>query len=214
MWGIRVVGAVVLASIVGGVCGMARPSHAEEGNVGTEDPEISAVSRWVVSVRGGAVQGTQDHVSNGSPALGGAGSVQLLYQFNPHVRLGLTVDGQQQALNLKGGNGTFGDLFTVAVMPTMEMRPFLTTAAIPYVSVGLGMNFNMFSTESGVPALDYNNTFAARIAGGVDVPLTAHWSFNTEVAWRLNKGEWTQLGGSGRYDATAVLGLIGIRYLF
>ena len=214
MWGIRVVGVVVLLLIFGGVCGMAQPTYAEEGDVGTEVPEVSSASRWVFSVRGGVVQGTQDHVSNGSPSLGGAGSVQLLYQFNPHVRFGVTVDGQQQALDVKGGRGKFGDLFTVAVMPTMEMRPFLTTVAIPYLSVGLGMNFNMFSAESGVPALDYNNTFAARIAGGVDVPLTAHWGLNTEVAWRLNKGEWTQLGRSGPYDATAVLGLMGIRYLF
>lgn len=214
MWGIRVVGMVVALSIFGGICGMARPTHAEESDAGAAVPEVSVESRWVFSVRGGVVQGTQDHVSNGSPALGGAGSVQLLYQFNPHVRFGLTVDGQQQTLEVKGGNGTFGDLFTVAVMPTMEMRPFLTSTVIPYLSVGLGMNFNMFSAESGVPALDYNNTFAARIAGGVDVPLTAHWSLNTEVAWRLNKGEWTQLGRSGSYDATAVLGLVGIRYLF
>ncbi|MCW5799148.1 MAG: hypothetical protein KIT40_11640 [Nitrospira sp.] len=214
MWGIRLVGMFVGLSIIGGMCGMARPAFAEEGDVGTPVTEVSTDSRWVFSIRGGVVQGTQDHVSNGSPSLGGAGSLQLLYQFNPHFRFGMTVDGQQQALDVKGGKGKFGDLFTVAVMPTIEMRPFLTTSAIPYLSVGLGMNFNMFSAESGVPTLDYNNTFAARIAGGVDVPLTAHWSFNTEVAWRLNKGEWTQLGYSGRYDATAVLGLIGIRYLF
>lgn len=214
MRGIRLVRRYTGLFIIGAVFGMACPVHAEEGEVVTETSEVSTDPHWVFSIRGGIVQGTQDHVSNGTPSLGGAGSLQLLYQFNPHFRLGVTLDGQQQALNVKGGQGKFGDLFTVAVMPTIEMRPFLTTMAIPYLSVGLGMNLNMFSAESGVPSLDYNNTFAARIAGGVDVPLTTHWSLNTEVAWRLNKGEWTQLGRSGRYDATAVLGLVGIRYLF
>ena len=214
MRGIRLVGRYVGLLIIGGVFGLACPAYAEEGEVAAEMSEVPADPHWVFSIRGGVVQGTQDHVSNGSPALGGAGSVQLLYQFNPHFRFGVTVDGQQQSLDVKGGKGKFGDLFTVAVMPTIEMRPFQTTVAIPYLSVGLGINLNTFSAESGVPSLGYNNTFAARIAGGVDVPLTAHWSLNTEVAWRLNKGEWTQLGYSGRYDATAVLGLIGIRYLF
>lgn len=214
MRGIRVGGIAVGLSIIGALWGVTCPASAEEGLPATEVAEVPADTHWVFSIRGGVVKGTQDHVSNGSPSLGGAGSLQLLYQFNPHFRVGVTVDGQQQALDVKGGQGKFGDLFTVAVMPTIEMRPVLTTIAVPYLSVGLGMNLNMFSAESGVPSLEYNNTFAARIAGGIDVPLAAHWSLNTEVAWRLNKGEWTQLGFSGRYDATAVLGLVGIRYHF
>ncbi len=204
---------VIVLFLVGVLCGMGwGPVHAEEGGANpdakTEEPH------WVISIRGGVAQATQDHVSNAAASLGGAGSLQFLYQFSPYFRFGLTVDGQQQAVDVKNGAGTFGDLLTVAVMPTVEMRPFQTTTAIPYLSVGLGMNFNMFSTATRVLPLDYGNTFAARIAGGLDIPLTPHWSLNTELAWRLNKGDWTQMGMTGRFDATSVLGLVGIRYMF
>ena len=199
--------------LVGVLCGIWFGS-AQAQESGANPDAKTEESGWVISIRGGVAQATQDHVSNAAASLGSAGSLQILYQFSPHFRFGLTVDGQQQAVNVKNGAGTFGDLRTVAVMPTVEMRPFRTTIAIPYLSVGLGMNFNMFSTATRVAPLDYGNTFAARIAGGLDIPLTPHWSFNTEVAWRLNKGDWTQIGMTGRFDATSVLGLIGIRYMF
>lgn len=204
---------VIGVFLFGVLCGMGSgPVGADEG--GANPPVIEKAPHWVISIRGGVAQATQDHVSNAVASLGGAGSLQLLYQFSPYFRFGLTVDGQQQTVDVKNGTGTFGDLLTVAVMPTIEMRPFQTTAAIPYLSVGLGMNFNMFSTATRVLPLDYGNTFAARVAGGLDIPLTPHWSLNTEVAWRLNKGDWTQMGMTGRFDATSVLGLVGIRYMF
>jgi hypothetical protein len=121
---------VSVVFLVGLLCGMGwGPAQAEESGA---DPDAKTEEpHWVISIRGGAAQATQDHVSNAVASLGGAGSLQFLYQFSPYFRFGLTVDGQQQAVDVKNGAGTFGDLLTVAVMPTIEMRPFQTTTAIP-----------------------------------------------------------------------------------
>ena len=65
---------VIVLFLVGVLCGMGwGPAHAEEGGANpdakTEEPH------WVISIRGGVAQTTQDHVSNAVASLGGAGSL-------------------------------------------------------------------------------------------------------------------------------------------
>lgn len=187
------------------------PAFGQEAAPVTAD---SDVGRWIFGFRAGVSRQTQDHVTNADTVVGGVGSLQLLYNVSKIIRVGLTVDGEYQQINRKGGSGKFGDLTTVAVMPTMEFRPFQATSVVPYFSVALGMNLNTFSTEAGVPDIKHDNTFAARIAGGLDFPLTSNVMLNTELGWRRNSGDSTQSGRVIPFDASAVMGLVGVRYIF
>jgi hypothetical protein len=137
-----------------------------------------------------------------------------MYRLSKRFHLGLTVEGEHQPIYVKNGTGKFGDLNTIALLPTIEMRPFDATSIIPYFSAGLGVNINSFTTASGVPDIKHENTPATRFAGGIDIPLNSHWMFNTELAWRSNKGDSTQLGATIPFNASALLGLIGLRYGF
>lgn len=76
------------------------------------------------------------------------------------------------------------------------------------------MNLNRFATQSTVPQIQSENTFASRLAGGLDFPLTSNIKFNAELAWRRNRGEGSQLGRTHAFDASALMGLIGLRYGF
>ncbi len=59
---------------------------------------------------------------------------------------------------------------------------------IPYLSTGIGVNVNSFgeadaAKNRGLTNISPSNTFAYRLAGGLDFPLTQNLMFNTEVAW-------------------------------
>lgn len=85
---------------------------------------------------------------------------------------------------------------------------------MPYLSTGMGININSFSEAAGTPTIDVSNTFAFRLAGGMDYPLTSNLALNTEVAWKRNRGGIEVGGAQGNFDATSMNLLLGLRYTF
>ena len=92
----------------------------------------------------------------------------------------------------------------------------------PYLSTGIGVNFNSASESEAVKrnnvTLSPNNTFAWRLAGGLDFAVTQNVLLNTEFAMDRNRGSIeTKQGGTtsdSRFDATSMNILFGVRYLF
>jgi opacity protein-like surface antigen len=82
---------------------------------------------------------------------------------------------------------------------------------MPYGTLALGMNLNSFDEEDNVGNIDVDNTFAFRIGGGTDYFVTPHLALNTELAWKMNKGD---IGGTTGTDfnASSMLFLFGVRY--
>lgn len=112
----------IVACVAVGLGGTIGPVYADD--IGGTPQTQTEEARWIIGLRAGVSRQTQDYVSNASTVIGGVGSAQLLYGFNKIFRIGLTVDVEYQQINVKNQSRKFGDLYTVALMPTVEIRPF------------------------------------------------------------------------------------------
>lgn len=84
------------------------------------------------------------------------------------------------------GMVTEGTVNTISLFPaTVEFRPWQAGSVVPYVTTGIGVNVN---------TKDVDDTFAWRLGGGVDYPLTElipsappGLMLNVETAWKRNQ---------------------------
>jgi len=153
--------------------------------------------KWTAGFRLGPSFITQGSVLDTTgPAL----NFQALYGINRWFRLGSMLEWENHGFDRRSGS-----LDTVTLLPLMlEYRPGRFGAVIPYVSTGIGVNFN---------SNDVQDSFAWRTAGGMDYALT-NWfpnapkglMLNTEVAWKRNTIE------AG--EASALTMLFGVRHTF
>ena len=111
----------------------------------------------------------------------------------------------------------------VSILPTVEFRPTRDAlkeqgieAVVPYASLGLGVNSNSFSEASrlGNSSASFHDTFALRVAGGIDVPITSHLALNGEMAWNRNSGGYQLNATDGSFNASTLNLLVGIRAQF
>jgi outer membrane protein len=197
----------------------------EEGTVvAAKEAEGRYIPRGLVlGLRAGVAIPTQKVLENldNSTTVGPLVNFEALYALREWVRVGIMFEWHRHDINLEGPQ--FGTLNVFSLLPTVEFRP--TRAAmrdrgfewfIPYASLGTGVNFHSFSNafRLGNADVSFDNTFALRLASGVDFPITPHWAFNTEVAWNRDSGSFKINGAEADFNASSLNLLIGLRVQF
>jgi hypothetical protein len=178
----------------------------------------------VVGLRAGAIVPTQqilENLSSGTSA-GPLVNLEAYYVLREWVRLGLMFEWQRYTINAR--DAEVGTLTTYSMLPVVEFRftrDFLRNNIgfewlIPYASAGAGLNIHSFSNGDrlGNESVSFSNTFALRLAGGLDFPITSHLAVNGEVAWKRDSGNFERSGLEGDFNASSLMFLFGLRVRF
>jgi outer membrane protein OmpA-like peptidoglycan-associated protein/opacity protein-like surface antigen len=191
-------------------------------------------TKLTVTDTDGSTPGTGKFKLKTGPMVSG----KMSYALTDHFSLGLNGEwdthkyGEKTICldcNVPASNETFkiggGRLNTFSFMPFVEVRPMKFGDFSPYLSLGMGVNFNSIQWRF-VSVGRAANTFAAKVGGGFDYFLTKNLAFNTEVGYKRNEGglryggvvnDAGQLEGGyarGRSHASTVSLLFGLRYHF
>ena len=183
---------------------------------------------FVFGLRAGLIVPTQqilEGLSSGT-SVGPLVNLEGYYVLREWVRLGLMFEWQRYKINGRGAE--VGTLNTFSFLPVVEFRPtrdlLRNTVGfewlIPYASLGAGLNAHSFSNgaQLGNESISFPNTFALRVAGGFDFPITSNLAVNTEMAWKKDSGSFERsalTGGlTGDYDASSLMFLFGLRFHF
>ena len=154
--------------------------------------------KFVFGVRTGPSYMTQ---STGTSTAGPTLNFHGMGAINKWFRMGMIVEWEHHGFD-QPRNGSFN---TVSWLPAvLEFRPGHFGTIIPYVSAGIGLNFNDSNVSDGL---------AWRTAGGIDYALT-NWfpnappglMLNTEAAWKRNRVDGA--------DFSTLNWLFGIRFAF
>jgi hypothetical protein len=184
----------------------------------------SVAGDFVVGVRAGAIVPTQqilENLSSGTSA-GPLVNVEAYYVLREWVRLGLMFEWHRY--NINGRDAEVGTLTTFSFLPAVEFRPTRDIMRnnigfewlIPYASFGAGLNVHSFSNGArlGNDSVSFSNTFALRVAGGLDFPITSNLAVNGEVAWKRDSGDFERSGLNGDFNASSLMFLFGLRFHF
>jgi opacity protein-like surface antigen len=164
---------------------------------------------WIFGFRMGPAFLTQELFEGASTSVGPAINAQALYGISKYIAVGLALEWQKNSVTVDGPPDIdLGSARTVSILPTVELRPGRFGKFMPYGTLALGMNFNSFSEEDDVGEIEPDNTFAFRIGAGADYFITPKLALNSELAWKMNKGD---VAGSD-YDASSMLFLLGLRF--
>jgi len=184
----------------------------------------SVAGDFVLGLRAGAIVPTQqilENLSSGTSA-GPLVNLEAYYVLREWVRLGLMFEWQRYTINAR--DAEVGTLTTYSMLPVVEFRPtrdFMRNNIgfewlIPYASAGAGLNIHSFSNGArlGNEPVSFSNTFALRVAGGLDFPITSHLAVNGEVAWKRDSGTFERSGLEGDFNASSLMFLFGLRGRF
>jgi outer membrane protein len=203
--------AVLTFCVLGGLSPLA--SHAQWVAEG-QAPE----GKWTAGFRAGFSILTQQMIPNTSSSIGPALNFQGLYGVNKWLNVGLMLEWEHRSVDLERPKMDMGSLNTVSLLPMVEFRPGRFGRLIPYASAGIGVNVNSFSEDDtfkrNVGKVDTTNTFAFRLASGVDYPINPHVALNTEIAWKRNRSGVDIGGANTSFDASSFNFLFGARYTF
>lgn len=198
-------------------------------------PEATAATReqakgqsiagdFVFGLRAGLVVPTQqilENVSSGT-AIGPLVNLEAYYVLREWVRLGMMFEWNLYNISASG-NAQLGTLNTFSLLPIVEFRPtrdMMRGAGfewlIPYASLGTGVNVHSFSnaTRLANASVSFPSTFALRVAGGLDFPITSSLAVNGEVAWKKDSGTFEGVGVERNFNASSMLFLLGLRFHF
>jgi hypothetical protein len=162
--------------LIGGCLGVVGPGTSSAEDWMTEG--MAEEGRFIAGFRVGPSFTTQDGgVSTAGPAL----NFQGMYGLNRWLRAGMMLEWERHGLD-----GRDGTVNTISIFPvTAEFRPGHIGPFVPYLTTGIGVNVN---------TKDIDDTFAWRLGGGVDYPLTQLIStapkglmLNVETAWKRNQ---------------------------
>jgi len=182
---------------------------------------------FVFGLRAGLIVPTQQILENLSSGTSTGPLVNLegYYVLREWVRLGLMFEWQRYKINGRGAE--VGTLSTFSFLPVVEFRPtrdlLRNTVGfewlIPYASLGAGLNAHSFSNAAQVGNdFSFPNTFALRVAGGFDFPITSNLTVNTEMAWKKDSGNFDRSGPTGGltgdFNASSLMFLFGLRVHF
>ena len=184
----------------------------------------SIAGDFVFGLRAGLAVPTQqilENLSSGT-SVGPLVNLETYYVLREWVRLGMMFEWQRY--NISSGDAQFGALNTFSLLPTVEFRPTRDVMRglgfewlIPYASLGTGINIHSFrnSARLGDAPVSFPNTFAFRVAGGLDFPITSSVAVNGEVAWRTDSGTFERSGGvESNFNASPLMFLFGLRVHF
>ena len=179
---------------------------------------------FVFGLRAGLIVPTQQILENLSSGTSTGPLVNLegYYVLREWVRLGLMFEWQRYKINAR--DAEVGTLTTFSMLPVVELRPtrdlMRNTVGfewmIPYASLGAGLNVHSFSNgaQLGNDSVSFANTFAFRVAGGFDFPITSNLAVNTEMAWKRDSGNFERNGLNGDFNASSLMFLFGLRVHF
>ena len=198
---------------------------AEQGIIVVEPTEESqrGPRGLVLGLRTGAAILTGKVLNNISSdsSIGPIVNFEALYPLREWIRVGMMFEWHQHDIDNRGTQ--LGALGIFSLLPTVEFRPTREAMrdqgfawVIPYASLGTGINFHSFSNavRFGNASVSFSNTFALRLAGGFDFPITSHLAFNTEVAWNRDSGSFKTNGAEADFNATSLNLLVGLRAQF
>ena len=177
----------------------------------------------VLGLRTGAAIPTSKVLENvaNHTSVGPLVNVEALYALREWVRVGIMFEWHRHSIDLRGPH--FGTLNIFSLLPTVEFRPTREAMRerglewiIPYASLGTGINVHSFSNgvRLGNAPVSFSNTFALRLASGLDFPITSHLALNTEVAWNRDSGSYKRSGAEADFNASSLNFLIGLRAQF
>ena len=178
-------------------------------------------NNWTFGFRVGPAFYTQDLLDENllgtevSSSVGPALNFQALYGISRYISVGLAIEWQRHSIELDSPSADLGTVNTVSLLPTVEIRPGRYGKFMPYGTLAFGVNVNSFSEDDALAGTDVemDNTFAFRIGAGTDYFLTPHLALNTELAWKMNDGDFTVPGaGSADFNASSMMFLFGVRY--
>lgn len=201
------------------VCSVLAPAftYAEDWTPGGAVP-----GQWLFGGRIGPSALTQSLSSNIDTATGPALNFQSMYAVSNMIMVGLMLEWERRGVDREQPRLDLGSMDTVSLLPTIEVRPGHFATVYPYASMGIGVNFNSFSEDSGIGAsrISPSNNFAFRLAAGADYFVTKAIALNTELAWKRNDGHATfsgpAIGGLNPSDwnASSFNFLIGVRWFY
>jgi len=187
--------------------------HAQWVNEG-QAPE----GRWTAGVRAGFSPITQEMFAGTDTSVGPVLNFLGMYGLNKWMNVGLMLEWNRYGVSTEGTRD-IGTVNTVSLLPTVEFRPGRYGRFVPYGSVGIGVNVNSISQDDASKpsrgTITTPNTFAFRMAGGIDYPLSDRLALNTELAWKRNRGglEVNNVD-AGSFDASSINFLFGVKYIF
>ena len=179
---------------------------------------------FVFGLRAGLIVPTQQILENLSSGTSTGPLVNLegYYVLREWVRLGLMFEWQRYKINAR--DAEVGTLTTFSMLPVVELRPTRDLMrntvgfewVIPYASLGAGLNVHSFSNgaQLGNDSVSFANSFALRVAGGFDFPITSNLAVNTEMAWKKDSGTFERNGLNGDFNASSLMFLFGLRVHF
>jgi hypothetical protein len=160
------------------------------------------------------------NIGNGT-SVGPLVNAEALYSLTDWMRAGMMLEWRQHSINFWGPK--FGTLSVFSILPTIEVHPSSQTrenlgleSFRPYASLGAGINVPSFSNsaETASRGDSFSSTFAVRLATGFDIPITAQWAFNTELAWSRDSGTYKLNGTEADFNASSLNLLVGVRAHF
>lgn len=177
--------------------------------------------KWTLGARTGFNIPTQTWSDDTKTSIGPTPiNLQAMYGINKWIRLGFMMEWERRSIDARNQTSDLGTLNTVSLLPTVEFRPGHFSSVVPYLSTSIGVNVNSFSEADaaenrGLQKISQANTFAYRLAGGLDFPLTDSLKLNTEVAWKRNRGG-LEINNQdvGSVDSSSMNLLVGVRYTF
>jgi outer membrane protein len=183
----------------------------------------SVAGDFVFGLRAGLVVPTQqilENLSSGT-SVGPLVNLEGYYGIREWLRAGIMFEWHQ--FDVSSNNAQLGTLSTYSFLPTIEFRPTRGIMRnigfewlIPYASLGTGVNVHSFSaaTRLSNDTVSFPSTFAFRVAGGLDFPITSHVAVNGEVAWKRDSGTFERSGVENHFNASPLMFLFGLRVHF
>ena len=172
--------------------------------------------KWTLGARTGFNIPTQSWAADTKTSVGPTPiNLQAMYGISKWIRLGFMMEWERRSIDSRNPSFDLGTLNTVSLLPTIEFRPGHFSGVTPYLSTSIGVNVNSFSEDDDAVKISQANTFAYRLAGGLDFPLTQNLMLNTEAAWKRNRGGLEiNNRDAGSVDASSISLLVGVRYTF
>ena len=172
--------------------------------------------KWTLGARTGFNIPTQSWADDTKTSIGPTPiNLQAMYGISKWIRLGFMMEWERRSIDSRNPSFDLGTLNTVSLLPTVEFRPGHFSGVTPYLSTSIGVNVNSFSEDDDAVKISQANTFAYRLAGGLDFPLTHNFMLNTEAAWKRNRGGLEiNNRDAGSVDASTISLLVGVRYTF
>jgi hypothetical protein len=172
--------------------------------------------RWTAGLNTGLSLLTQEAVNGTDGDIGPVINAQVSYGLSSVLSAGFLFEWEHRSFDTEGGADS-GSLNTISLMPMAIWHLDSYGSVLPYLSTAIGVNINTFDEESGIADTEIDNTFAWRLAGGVNYPLemiTEDLMLNGELAWKRNRGGVEVGNSNGNFDGSSLNFLVGVRYTF